>query len=80
MLGIRKSVSLLTDVEVRVGEFRFIKASEIVPVEPPAFRYSCSWCTVPRSSAFRQTLYAWTRSGEWSAESVNESLLDRVGE
>jgi hypothetical protein len=38
MLGTQESVSRLTDVEVREGEFRFIRASEVVPVEPKAFR------------------------------------------
>jgi DNA-binding winged helix-turn-helix (wHTH) protein len=39
MLGTQESVSRLTDVKVREGgEFRFIKASEVVPVEPKAFR------------------------------------------
>ena len=38
MLGTQESVSRLTDVKVREGEFRFIMASEVVPVEPKAFR------------------------------------------
>lgn len=38
MLGTQESVSRLTDVKVREGELRFINASEVVPVDPKAFR------------------------------------------
>jgi hypothetical protein len=38
MLGTQESVFRLTDVEVREGGGRFIKAGEVVPVEPIAIR------------------------------------------
>ena len=73
MLGTQESVFHFGDVEVREREFRLIKAGEVIPVEPKAFRVLLFLLHNPQKLITKEELL----NEVWGETAVSENSLAR---
>ena len=73
MLGTREAVFHFADIEVREREFRLIKAGEVVPVEPKAFRVLLMLLRNPQRLITKEELL----NAVWADAAVTENSLTR---
>ncbi|MGC1421035.1 MAG: winged helix-turn-helix domain-containing protein [Terracidiphilus sp.] len=73
MLGTQESVFRFGDVEVREREFRLIKAGEVIPVEPKAFRVLLFLLHNPQKLITKEELL----NAVWGEIAVSENSLAR---
>ena len=73
MLGTQEAVFRFADVEVREREFRLIKAGEVVPVEPKAFRVLLFLLQNPQKLITKEELL----NAVWGETAVSENSLTR---
>ena len=73
MLGTQESVFRFGDVEVREREFRLIKAGEVIPVEPKAFRVLLFLLHNPQKLITKEELL----NAVWGETAVSENSLTR---
>ena len=73
MLGTQEAVFRFADVEVREREFRLIKAGEVIPVEPKAFRVLLFLLHNPQKLITKEELL----TAVWGDTAVSENSLTR---
>ena len=73
MMGTLESVFRFGDVEVREREFRLIKAGEVIPVEPKAFRVLLFLLHNPQKLITKEELL----NAVWGETAVSENSLTR---
>ncbi len=73
MLGTQEAVFRFGDVEVREREFRLIKAGEVIPVEPKAFRVLLFLLHNPQKLITKEELL----NAVWGETAVSENSLTR---
>ncbi len=73
MLGTQEAVFRFGDVEVREREFRLIKAGEVIPVEPKAFRVLLLLLHNPQKLITKEELL----DAVWGDTAVSENSLTR---
>ena len=73
MLGTQEAVFHFADIEVREREFRLIKAGEVVPVEPKAFRVLLFLLYNPQKLIAKEELL----NAVWGETAVSENSLTR---
>jgi DNA-binding winged helix-turn-helix (wHTH) protein/tetratricopeptide (TPR) repeat protein len=73
MLGTREAVFHFGDVEVREREFRLIKAGNVIPVEPKAFRVLLFLLRNPQKLISKEELL----NAVWGETAVSENSLTR---
>ena len=73
MLGTQEAVFHFADIEVREREFRLIKAGEVVPVEPKAFRVLLMLLRNPQKLITKEELL----DAVWGDTAVSENSLTR---
>ena len=73
MLATQEAVFRFGDVEVRVREFRLIRAGEVIPVEPKAFRVLLILLKNPQKLITKEELL----DAVWSDTAVTENSLTR---
>ena len=73
MLGTQEAVFRFGDVEVREREFRLIKAGEVIPVEPKAFRVLLFLLHNPQKLIAKEELL----NAVWGDTAVSENSLTR---
>ncbi len=73
MIGGNSSIFLFTDAEVREREFSLIKAGEVLPVEPKAFRVLLILLRNPQKLITKEELL----SAVWGDAAVTENSLAR---
>ncbi len=74
MLGTKEAVFRFGDVEVREREFRLIKAGEVIPVEPKAFRVLLFLLHNPQKLITKEELL----NAVWGETAVSENSLTRT--
>lgn len=73
MLGTREAVFRFADIEVREQEFRLIRAGQVIPIEPKAFRVLLLFLRNPQKLITKEELL----DAVWSDAAVTENSLTR---